>query len=273
MLIKLLKYELKATGRIMLSVYALLIVASVGLAVNLRYSSDGEFQQLLTLLLLILFAISLIAVFVSTAILIIGRFYKNLLRNEGYLMFSLPVSTWQLILSKLLCPLIWMICSLAVGLLCGFIIERVLGDGMIFYDQVHALWVLLMGNYGTAGTIGLLSLTALAVILSILESIFKVYACMSVGQLWGNHRVLGSILTYIGFSIIESVASSVLNLERFFIKVNEPPAASASQIEIMNSWTKQISPYSVWMIVISAAGILIYGVITWQILDRRLNLE
>ena len=40
------------------------------------------------------------AAFVITLILTIQRFYKNLLTDEGYLMFTLPVSTGRLIWSQ-----------------------------------------------------------------------------------------------------------------------------------------------------------------------------
>jgi len=42
-------------------------------------------------------AILVLAILVSTVLLMIIRFYKNLLSDEGYLMFTLPVNTHQLI--------------------------------------------------------------------------------------------------------------------------------------------------------------------------------
>lgn len=42
----------------------------------------------------------MVALFVLTMIVIIQRFYKGLLCDEGYLMFTLPVKPWQLIATK-----------------------------------------------------------------------------------------------------------------------------------------------------------------------------
>ena len=64
------------------------------------------------------FAIAVLC-FVST----VQRFYKNLLGREGYLMHTLPVTETQLILSKLLTSMVWVLCSGLVGIVC------ITGDG------------------------------------------------------------------------------------------------------------------------------------------------
>ena len=43
----------------------------------------------------------MVAVMIVTLIIIIQRFYKNLLCDEGYLMNTLPMSVWKNITSKL----------------------------------------------------------------------------------------------------------------------------------------------------------------------------
>lgn len=274
MLIKLLRYEFKATGRIMLPLYLLLLLSATGLAADLRWSDDGKVQRFLTVFLLIVFVVAVIAVFITTGLLILVRFYRNLLKDEGYLMFSLPASTWQLIISKLLCALIWMICSLLVGLACGVIIERILGDGTTFYQQLRVSWAMFIGDWGKTGALRVFLIIAAVSILSILETVFKLFAALSVGQLWGSHRILGSVLAYIGFSIVETVGTQVLHLERFMPVVEETAVTGSNvAVEIRSVLANEILPYATWMIGISAVGILIYATITWFVLDRRLNLE
>ncbi len=48
------------------------------------------------------FSLALIAAVVTTIVLMILRFYRNLMTDEGYLMFTLPVSTTELICSQLI---------------------------------------------------------------------------------------------------------------------------------------------------------------------------
>ena len=42
----------------------------------------------------------IVAIFVMNVIIVIQRFWNGLLQEEGYLMFTLPVTTRSLILSK-----------------------------------------------------------------------------------------------------------------------------------------------------------------------------
>ena len=85
-----------------------------------------------------LFLILLVAVFVTSFIMMIIRFYKNLLTSEGYLMFTLPVSVSKLIWSKLIVIVIWMILSVIVGVIACLILVMSISDsaGLIYsYKQ------------------------------------------------------------------------------------------------------------------------------------------
>ena len=66
---------------------------------------------------MMVYVITLIGIFVATMLITIQRFYKSLLGDEGYLMFTLPVRPWQLITSKLIVSALWSIvsCVVAVG--------------------------------------------------------------------------------------------------------------------------------------------------------------
>ena len=88
MLGKLLKYELKATSRVFIPLYIAILVVSIvnGLSLNLEILN---IQGLATIVLMCLF----ISLFVITIVVTIQRFNKNLLKDEGYLMFTLPVNS------------------------------------------------------------------------------------------------------------------------------------------------------------------------------------
>ena len=106
MLGKLMKYELKACGRIFVPLYvAILVVAAI-----IGVFSNTESFQVASILIFILMAL-FIGLMVVTIVLIIQRFKKSLLEDEGYLMFTLPVSIKNLILSKYLTSLIYIILS------------------------------------------------------------------------------------------------------------------------------------------------------------------
>lgn len=56
----------------------------------------------------VLFFLSVMALAAVTVVVIVYRFYKNLLGSEGYLMHTLPVTVHQLIWSKLIAAVVWM---------------------------------------------------------------------------------------------------------------------------------------------------------------------
>ena len=122
MLTKLLKYDFKATGRIILPI--------AGGVLLLNFVSDllghfvnntghtmpwvGVFMALLTLATFLgMLAVLAICFFAS-----VQRYYK-LLGEQGYLMLALPVHAWQHIAAKLICGVLWTLFGFFYFGLCG----------------------------------------------------------------------------------------------------------------------------------------------------------
>src|SRR5699024_3526845 len=101
-MLKLLKYEWKACARICLPMYAALLLLSVVTRVMMVEQVQELLYGIPSVLIAMLYLAMIVAVFVVTAIILIQRFYKNLLGDEGYLMFTLPVTVGQHIWSKLI---------------------------------------------------------------------------------------------------------------------------------------------------------------------------
>ena len=97
MLRKLLKHEFRATGRIMLPMYLILLVTAVGSNLAGRGMLDGRYHilNILGVLIVTAFGIAICGALLMSFVLMIQRFYKNLLQDEGYLMFTLPASVHQ----------------------------------------------------------------------------------------------------------------------------------------------------------------------------------
>ena len=112
MLKQLLKYEFKATGRTYGGLYLALVALAVLSGFSLRSSSKDNFASLL----LFAYMVVAVAVAVVSVMTIVTRFTRNLLGREGYLMHTLPVTESQLILSKLISSVVWMLCSSIVGI-------------------------------------------------------------------------------------------------------------------------------------------------------------
>lgn len=128
MLGKLLKQDFRATARIMLPLYAAVPVLGLftNLITRLCENQNGFLIRAIGALMSFVFSLSLIAAVVTTVVLMILRFYRNLMTDEGYLMFTLPVSTTELIFSKLIVSVVWFLGTFAVDAL-GLLLSGMLG--------------------------------------------------------------------------------------------------------------------------------------------------
>ncbi|MGI6028910.1 MAG: hypothetical protein ACOX81_05840 [Candidatus Heteroscillospira sp.] len=115
-MLKLLKYDF----RCMFKQFAMVWPAALALAlINgfVQAPLAHHFSGSVNVVLMMLFVGVMIAMCVISAIFIITRFNSGLLGDEGYLMFTLPVTTPQLIFSKLVTAIVVVAVSGIVGML------------------------------------------------------------------------------------------------------------------------------------------------------------
>ncbi|MFR5640554.1 MAG: hypothetical protein ACLUDF_05780 [Butyricicoccus sp.] len=98
-MLKLLKYEWKACARTCLPLYGVLILMSLISRMLYVIPKNASLDFMLPAIGSMLYMGVMMAAFVVTAVILIQRFYKNLLGSEGYLMFTLPVTVTQHLLS------------------------------------------------------------------------------------------------------------------------------------------------------------------------------
>ena len=209
MLGKLMKHEFRATARIMLPVMgamaALALLANLsirGLAGNL---SDVPMLKILFTLIIIFFGAAVIATVVMSLVIMVSRFYRNLLKDEGYLMFTLPVSVHELIWSKLIVSLVWF---LATGLLI-FLVMALMALNLSHTNLEMILkqlpsWSEIIGWLDQAGVRGqvitFLVQTVLGTLTGILAACLHFYAAMALGHMFSKDKVLLSIVFFVGIS-------------------------------------------------------------------------
>ena len=268
MLGKLLKYELKAQGRILLPLYLLLLIVCAGLSFSVRQNDilQGTNQPLifLTIVLGFLFVGAILVTMIMTVVLILQRFYRNLLGNEGYMMFSLPVSTAEHILSKGISALVFVVLSFVVGGACALIMVSILGDFPELWESFKTAWTGLFSTY-TRSTIIRYGILSVALFLAgVLQQIGQVYAAISLGHQWSDHRLIGSFLAYLGLSILEGLLFSLMETgEKFTQQVTD----GAFRITITMEQGMLI------LLVAEIFFLLFYHFLTWWLLSHRLNLE
>ena len=124
MLGKLIKHEFKATAKLLLPLLAAVLALMGGfqvifLVVKLLTGRNDSHPLVAVLFALfaVLAAFALLAMLAVIVIVAVQRFYKNLLGDEGYLMFTLPATPGQQIFSKLLVSLVWSLMGIVVVIL------------------------------------------------------------------------------------------------------------------------------------------------------------
>lgn len=269
MLAKLIKYEFRATARIFLPFYLVLIVFafinrffSMETMVRLE-STMVQFQitslmGVMYLLLRVAYFALIVAILVTTLLVMIQRFYKNLLGDEGYLMFTLPVHPWQHIVSKLTAAVAWTLSSCLVTLLSIVILAAQAGFWSYFLETMRMIGEAL----GAAGCI-LYPGTALA---GLISGMLMIYAALALGHLYSRHRILASFAWYCGLYVALAALTIVLLIllaPEYALKINEA-AKPAIYIQRLIIWTTLLP---------SAAMGAFYFWLTDTILKRRLNLE
>lgn len=117
MLRKMLKYDIQAMSKTFIPFFIAILVISIFSALSMHLEwLIGIFGGAT-----ILFGLG-IALFVTSLVLIITQFYKNVLGDQGYLTNTLPVSVDTIILSKLFSAIFWLISSGIVAILAFLII-------------------------------------------------------------------------------------------------------------------------------------------------------
>ena len=216
MLSKLLKHEFRATGRVMLPIYAAVLALAVLANLSIRFiqNTGSTFLRILFGLLIAAFVVSVIAAVIMTLVMMITRFYRNLLKDEGYLMHTLPVSVHGLVWSKLIVSFVWFMVTFLVVwlviLLTGLIQT---GTSLAQFIKGFPSWAEIRGMLAQldirSGQLWALGLSFLAAaILGGLTSCLHFYASMSLGHMFSKDKVLLSIVFFVGISFVLSLLST-----------------------------------------------------------------
>ena len=253
MLGKLIKYDLKALAKILAPLWGVLLVMGLIFGISIRSNLDGIGNTMIVFSLVVIVAV-IVAIFVMNVIIVIQRFWNGLLQEEGYLMFTLPVTTRSLILSKVISALI---------ISCGTaLVISLLGVEIIAISPVKLMdTVTYFGNWVIKVHAGpWIGYGAVIAVVGLLSGIYHIYAAMVIGQLSNGNRFLFAFVAYAVLSIIVSLIGipSMTNLDNM-----------GSSLQNTFGFDSDLWIYLVENIVI----IIIYHIVTEVILTKKLNLE
>ena len=271
MLTKLLKHDLRGTGRIMVPVWvgstALAVLAAIMSCFYRSYQWDDRHPlSILTDLFGLTAALCMVALLLVCVFVCAKRFY-DLLGDAGYVYFTLPVKPWQHIASRLLNALVWTVGTLLVLVLQVLVLQMVLMSGSMNGSVIFSMDF----NPGTA--IGWRALYGTELVLLMLESFavgyLVLYLCMAIGAQWLQHRLLASVVTY----FVLSFAGQVLMMATIGLTFRH----LTKTVDAVNTVFQQ-NPLSTIaailggiLLILAAIGAILWAV-TQYFISKKLNL-
>ncbi|MGI6108422.1 MAG: hypothetical protein ACOYB8_01070 [Eubacteriaceae bacterium] len=274
MLKHLLRYDIRETGRKLLMMY--LILAGCALLTNL-FGTIGvagvKWCLSVSNVLIVGDVIIAFALGVMTIVACVERFIKSCYGSEGYLTFTLPVQTWQVLLSKVISAALWCAATALVILLCIALAVPVNSwDAVDLPGLFSAIGEAI--KYIGSGSMFLSILNVLvAAIISGCSTILMIDLAISIGQLFTQHKVAAG---FVSFFIIQAVISTLTGL--LFAGTTSIAydggllnyVGESSDVSVIVSFFNGfIGLQWVWMLIISAA--MFFG--TTYIMKNHLNLE
>ena len=259
MLGKLIKHEFRATGRILLPVYLVMLLTAAlvrGFQV-LTEQTAGEFMRALAVLSVLLFSAAVFGGSILAFVLMIYRFYKNLMTDEGYLMFTLPVSVTQHIFSKAIIAVAMCFLSCLVAFLSILLLSHGINPAAFSFFDLAAVPYVLEG--------------LLWLVLCAFAAVLFIYLCIALGHLAKKHRLLMAFVWYF-------VLSTAVQIIGMLVMMAGGNVVSESMARSIVLFWKSMGSGAVHFVVlilclVSAAAAAICFAGTRYILTHKLNLE
>ncbi len=278
MLRKLVKYDLKSMLRQFVPMWILTLIVAIMLGISLNdidtsfmaFSLSRTKNHVIMGTMMLVFTAVMIALVVMTILFCIQRFWNGLLKEEGYLMFTLPVEVWELVTAKGIAATLVSCISILTGILSvaviilfssGEVLDVLSSTGKSIYQTFFQ-----DGDLPYYWTVMLLWL--FIGIFSVAKSIYNIYAAMALGHLFEKHRVAGACIAYVGMSVILSV---IENTAMIIINNNFGKELVASSMDSMGRAYPLF--YYLGVLLITIVQLIIFHVITERVLSTRLNIE
>lgn len=269
MLGKLIKYDLKSGSHIMFPAYIFIILCAVFSRIMDIISdiSDGSLKYITNFLFILsgfILILSIVAACVITLVWVVLRYRNNLLRDEGYLMHTLPVSQAKLYFSKMAAAMLFFLSDVIVILL------SIILSGLIGWDdlkEIIATFHYGATEYKIGGNIYIASI--ILIIIALYLSISQLFISLNIGYSLpfgkGTSRDLISVAVYIATYTIMQIVMVLIIIVPIFI--------SSVDVENEAEILRYTQNFLFISIIVMAAFSAICNTISIKIMQKKLNLE
>lgn len=281
MFAKLLKYEWKATAGLLGILSAAAVGAGVVCGLILRmiagFLSSGEISQevgslmMAPMMMVVMFlALGLVLYTFATEMILLYRFYKSRFTDEGYLTFTLPVSSHENYLSALLNILIWSLLSTVVLILSVLLILCIGLSGEGVAANIERVFSVLWEDFEGAGSQlqameGYAAYQMLSMALAVVRwfsSPVTIMSCITMGAVLAKkHKIITAVGLFYGLSMLTGVITGM-----------------AEYATILDSYTEQgmYGPGTQLVVIIQIllqVGLAVGGYfLSIHLMDKKLNL-
>ena len=302
---KLLKYEFRATLRLYLPLYLVML----GFAVLGRFSlwgvpwevtvqedlvgwtnlsvsvaGTGVGNEVLAILLNIVLAgnvLVMLGAMVVHFIITLQRFWKNLMGDEGYLMFTLPVSTGELLWSKAICAFVWGVVTALMVLLSVLVLawhpQLVQAVKQELSTIAPEEWQLILQMLHSVLPPVMWPILVAEAVISGVGGLFLLYSAMAIGHTVKNHKVLASVGAYGVISMVLGTAASLLMNLLLPLITGIPQDIQLNSLSELLLFSYQIGRFmtGIWSVVLAIDLLSAIGgfLLARHLLNTQLNLE
>ena len=263
MLLKLIKYDFREQFKEHIGLYALVFVSALTEIISESFKLD-----LVSVFIWILHSLSMIAMLICSFVIIVLYFRRNLLKDEGYLMNTLPVEPWMLYVSKFLTAFVLFILDLIVAVLSFSIINR--GFAWIG-DIIRGM----SDEFANAGfTISPVVMFGSIAVISLLYTISILFFSLTTGYRANGSKDANSVLTFIILYVIGQVANIIVLIFTYFIPLSSKGSITYI-LTVLNSQeiTGLINRVVIGAIAVSLILTVVYVAGSIYNMTRKLNLE
>ncbi len=277
MLSRLIRHEWRETWRIPVISFLVILFLTLVCFICFRQMeppADENSVNAGAFVIMMLYCLIISCISTVVTIYIAIRFYRNLYTDEGYLMHTLPVTPRQLILAKLLVAALWVfvLSLLALWAICCILLFGLPAMALVDMSVIIPALTEYFPQIFGMGPVAFLLFYVLLSLVSAFSSVLVAYAAISLGQLFSKHKVMASILCYIGFTMLIQTVSTLLmtpSLTRLVL--------SQDMVNTASGIPSYFGAYMREILLISMAGSVICAVISYilteYIMRRQLNLD
>ena len=253
------QYDFKNCARYFLPMY--LIFAVLMLLTKLYFlisPAEGPLSNALLSLMISSYMFGVFAMAILTSVFLIYHFYRKCISSEGYLTFTLPVSTGTHLVSKCLNGAVWQLFTYLLLILSIFLLFPMDELGRV----LRIIQYILFSRISLDLTVPMIFLS-LTLVTQFFAGPLMFYASMAVGQMAARRKVLASIGLYIGLYMVISLLSSF----GFSFLILGSEILSGGDIQTT------LTIYSIAAFALALAETVLFYFLTWFFLDRKLNLS